>query len=179
MATENITRAVLLVASEEIGLSASKVLNAAVGLSAKAVTGPRAALAAVAQLTPHFLVFEAGRVPVPAMQAVKNMAELTASLGSVRRDSDILAQSSESIAGALEEARVLWTRKLDRELPAMVFGQHGTDHLAPLHFWSSVARCRYARGLSRRGIHLPCATDQWRISVTPLPGVVPATKLGL
>lgn len=79
MATENITRGVLLVASEEIGQAATTVLNAAVGISAKAVTGPRAALAAVAQLTPHFLVFEAGRVPVPAMQAVKNMAELTAS----------------------------------------------------------------------------------------------------
>lgn len=79
MATENITRGVLLVASEEIGQAASKVLNAAGGLNAKAVTGPRAALAAVGQVTPHFLVFEAGKFPVPAMQAVKNMAELTAS----------------------------------------------------------------------------------------------------
>ena len=79
MATESITRGVLLVASEEIGQAATKVLNASGALNAKAVTGPRAALAAVAQLTPHFLVFEAGRVPVPAMQAVKNMAELSAS----------------------------------------------------------------------------------------------------
>lgn len=79
MATENITRGVLLVASEEIGQAAANVLNAAGGLNARAVTGPRAALAAVAQLTPYFLVFEAGRFPVPAMQAVKNMAELTAS----------------------------------------------------------------------------------------------------
>lgn len=79
MATENITRGVLLVASEEIGRAATTMLNAAMGLKARAVTGPRAALAAVAQMTPHFLVFEAGRVPAPAMQAVKNMAELTAS----------------------------------------------------------------------------------------------------
>jgi DNA-binding NtrC family response regulator len=79
MATESITRGVLLVASEEIGKSATDTLTGQGNLRVSAVTGPRAALAAVAQLTPHFLVFEAGRVPAPAMQAVKNMAELTAS----------------------------------------------------------------------------------------------------
>ncbi|MCA8920024.1 MAG: hypothetical protein KDB32_13165, partial [Planctomycetes bacterium] len=76
MATEKVTRNVLLVASEEIGSAASKVLNSATGLHAQAVTGPRAALGAIGALKPHFIVFEAGRVPMPAMQAVKNMAEL-------------------------------------------------------------------------------------------------------
>ncbi|MCA8937671.1 MAG: hypothetical protein KDB68_15860 [Planctomycetes bacterium] len=76
MATEKVTRNVLLVASEEIGSAASKVLNSASGLHAQAVTGPRAALGAIGALKPHFIVFEAGRVPMPAMQAVKNMAEL-------------------------------------------------------------------------------------------------------
>src|SRR5690606_4381781 len=44
-----------------------------------AAAGARQALAAVGQVNPHILVFEAGLVPVPAMQAVKNMAELAAS----------------------------------------------------------------------------------------------------
>lgn len=79
MATEKVTRGVLLVVSEEIGHAASAVLTAAGHLNPKAVTGPRAALGAIGQLQPQILVFEAGRVPVAAMQAVKNMAELAAS----------------------------------------------------------------------------------------------------
>ncbi|MCA8913808.1 MAG: hypothetical protein KDB90_00250 [Planctomycetes bacterium] len=79
MATESITRGVLVVASEEIGAAATRRLDGQPGLRAKAVTGPRPALGAIGSFGPHILVFEAGRVPVPAMQAVKNMAELAAS----------------------------------------------------------------------------------------------------
>ncbi|MCB9895153.1 MAG: hypothetical protein H6839_11935 [Planctomycetes bacterium] len=79
MATESITRGVLVVASEEIGAAATRQIEGQPGLRAKAVTGPRPALGAIGTFGPHILVFEAGRVPVPAMQAVKNMAELAAS----------------------------------------------------------------------------------------------------
>lgn len=77
MATENITYGVLVIASEEICPVAEKALGAG-ALRAKAVTGARQALGAIGGLSPHFLVIEAGRIPVPAMQAVKNMAELSA-----------------------------------------------------------------------------------------------------
>jgi DNA-binding NtrC family response regulator len=79
MATESITHGVLIVASEAIGAEAAQLLGEQPGLRAKAVNGARQALGAVGQVNPHILVFEAGLVPVPAMQAVKNMAELAAS----------------------------------------------------------------------------------------------------
>lgn len=79
MATESITHGVLVVASEVIGVEAARLLGEQPGLRSKAVSGARQALAAVGQVNPHILVFEAGLVPVPAMQAVKNMAELAAS----------------------------------------------------------------------------------------------------
>ncbi|MCB9935421.1 MAG: hypothetical protein H6840_06990 [Planctomycetes bacterium] len=79
MATESITHGVLVVASETVGAQAGKLLSEQSGLRAKAVSGARQALAAIGQVNPHILVFEAGLVPVPAMQAVKNMAELAAS----------------------------------------------------------------------------------------------------
>ena len=79
MGTESITRGVLIVASEEIGSHAAKHIGEKPGLRSKSVTGARAALGAISSFAPHILVFEAGMVPVPAMQAVKNMAELAAS----------------------------------------------------------------------------------------------------
>jgi len=79
MATENVTHAVLVVATDEVGQAAEQALNAAGALRAKAVPGARQALAAIGSLGPHFLVIQAGHVPVPGMQAVKNMAELAAS----------------------------------------------------------------------------------------------------
>jgi DNA-binding NtrC family response regulator len=79
MATEKVTHSVLIIASEEIGRSAEWAFAAAGALHSKAVAGARPALAAIASLKPHFLVIEAGRLPVPGMQAVKNMAELAAS----------------------------------------------------------------------------------------------------
>jgi DNA-binding NtrC family response regulator len=79
MATETLNYGVLIIASEEIGKAAEKALNAAGRLTAKSVTGARPALAAIGSAKARFLVFESGKVPAPAMQAVKNMAELTAS----------------------------------------------------------------------------------------------------
>lgn len=79
MATESITHGVLIVASDAIGVEATRLLSEQPGLRAKAVSGARQALGAIGQVSPHILVFEAGLVPMPAMQAVKNMAELTAS----------------------------------------------------------------------------------------------------
>ena len=79
MATEKVTHAVLVIASENVGAVAERALNAAGAIHAKAVTGARPALGAIGSLGPHILVIEAGRLPVPAIQAVKNMAELSAS----------------------------------------------------------------------------------------------------
>lgn len=78
MATEKVTRRVLILASEKIGQAATVVIGAAPNLSAKAVTSPRSALTSIAAYKPDFLVFEAGVIPVPAMQAIKNMGELAA-----------------------------------------------------------------------------------------------------
>jgi hypothetical protein len=78
MPTENLNYGVLVIASEGIGQVIELALNAAGRLKAKTVPGPRPALAAIGNVKPAFLVFETGRVPVPAMQAVKSMAELTA-----------------------------------------------------------------------------------------------------
>jgi DNA-binding NtrC family response regulator len=79
MATENLNYGVLVIASEEVGRAAEKALNAAGRLKAKAVTGARAALTSIGGVKPAFLVIEAACIPVPAIQAVKNMAELSAS----------------------------------------------------------------------------------------------------
>jgi DNA-binding NtrC family response regulator len=79
MPTEKVTHSVLVVASEEVGQAAEKAFAAAGALHCKAVAGARPALAAIGTVKPHFLVIEAGRLPVPGMQAVKNMAELAAS----------------------------------------------------------------------------------------------------
>jgi DNA-binding NtrC family response regulator len=79
MTTEKVTHSVLVIASEEIGRSAVKAFAIAGALHAKSVTGARPALAAIGSMKPNFLVIENGCLPVPGMQAVKNMAELAAS----------------------------------------------------------------------------------------------------
>jgi DNA-binding response OmpR family regulator len=70
---------VLLVVSAEVGEVARADVAAVGTYRVKAVTGARNALAAIADTKPQVLVFESGLVPTPAMQAVRNMAELTAS----------------------------------------------------------------------------------------------------
>lgn len=79
MPTSKVLRGILVIASPEVGETARLEIAAAGPLRVKAVTGARAALAAISDIKPCALLVENGAAPMQAVQAVRNLAELTMS----------------------------------------------------------------------------------------------------
>lgn len=79
MGTSKVLRGILVIATPQLGETARMELAEAAPLRVKAVSGARAALSAVAEIKPYALLVEYGAAPMQAVQAVRNLAELTMS----------------------------------------------------------------------------------------------------
>lgn len=72
-------RGLLVIASTETGESVRAQIAESAPLQVKSVTGARMALAAVGEVRPYAILVENGVAPMQALQAVRNMSELTLS----------------------------------------------------------------------------------------------------
>lgn len=79
MATRKQLRGLLVIASHEVGETARMAIAEAAPLRVKAVPGARMALASVGDIKPYAILVENGAAPIQAVQAVRNLAELTMS----------------------------------------------------------------------------------------------------
>jgi hypothetical protein len=79
MATQKQLRGLLVIASHEVGEVARMEIAEAAPLRVKAVPSARMALASVGEIKPYAILVENGAAPIQAVQAVRNLAELTMS----------------------------------------------------------------------------------------------------